>query len=146
MSDLPPSGDPNATTQDWLAPIGSLASLLGLGGDISRVGAGALVTAPYLMATAAGGGQDSGELPAAIARAATADFRGPFAGMTTRDVQVNTIKAMYGPQIAAWFSSRLGPMDDPIRLMAQRSISDGGANPPPTQPTTSLARLLAGFP
>ena len=91
------------------SPLDSFSNI----GNLGMAGIRALATVPYAMASALSGGQDAS---GALANAATADFR----GMTARDVQVNTVKAMYGPQVAAWFSSRIGPMDDPIRLWRSR--------------------------
>jgi hypothetical protein len=99
---------------------------LGNIGSLGQAGIRALALAPSVMASASGGAQDMGGLPGAIANAATADFRGPFAGMTGRDVLLKTMGAIYGPAVTAWASSQLGPMDDPIRLMAQRAIQNPG--------------------
>jgi hypothetical protein len=43
--------------------------------------------------------------------------------MTARDTLVDTAKALYGPSGAALVSSQIGPMDDPIRLMARQAIN-----------------------
>ena len=93
-------------------------------GNLWHAGVRALATAPYVMA-GAGSGQDTSD---AMSKAATADFTGPLAGMTARDTLVKIMTLMYGPSVAAAVSSTLGPMDDPIRLMAQQAIngSNGG--------------------
>jgi hypothetical protein len=121
---LPDGSDP--AWQNGIAQLAALGSPLGNIGSLGQAGIRALALVPSVMASASGGAQDMGGLPGAIANAATADFRGPFAGMTGRDVLLKTMGAIYGPAVTAWASSRLGPMDDPIRLMAQRAIQNPG--------------------
>ena len=121
---LPDGSDP--AWQNGIAQLRALGSPLSNIGSLGQAGIRALALAPSVMASASGGAQDTGGLPGAIANAATADFRGPLAGMTARDVLVKTMGAIYGPAVAAAASSRLGPMDDPIRLMAQRAIQNPG--------------------
>jgi hypothetical protein len=50
--------------------------------------------------------------------------------MTTRDMMFDLATAMYGPSVGASLSARLGPMDDPIRLMAQKAIEQPSGNIP----------------
>jgi len=52
-----------------------------------------------------------------------------------------TTRAVYCPAVAAWMSSRLGPVDDPIRLMAQQAINGS----PPQQRSAPLATPLAAL-
>jgi hypothetical protein len=125
--------------QNGIARLRALSSPLSNIGSLGQAGIRALATVPYVMATASGGSQDPSE---ALARAATADnFRGPLAGMTARDTMVNTTRAVYGPAVAAWMSSQLGPVDDPIRLLAQQAINGS----PPQQPSVPLAPPLAAL-
>jgi hypothetical protein len=152
---LPDGSDPtwNGTAQlppawqNGVAQLRALGSPLSNIGSLGQAGIRALATVPYVMATASGGGQDpsgGGQDPSgALARAATADFRGPLAGMTARDTMANTARAVYGPALGAWISSQLGPMDDPIRLMAQQAINGSPPQQPSAPLATSLAALLA---
>ena len=112
--------------QNGIAQLAALGSPLSNIGSLGQAGIRALALVPSVMASASGGAQGTGGLPGAIANAATADFRGPLAGMTARDTMVNTTRAVYGPAVAAWMSSQLGPVDDPIRLLAQRAIQNPG--------------------
>ena len=133
---LPYGSDP---TQEGIARLAAVSSPGGIFSNIGNLwpaGLRALATVPYVMAGAGSGQDPSG----ALARAAAADFRGPFAGMTARDMMANTMKAVYGPEMGEYMSSQLGPMDDPIRLMAHQAINGS----PPAPPTSStLAALLA---
>ena len=134
VAQLPPAW------QNGIAQLRALGSPLSNIGSLGQAGIRALATVPYVMATASGGGQDPS---GALARAATADFRGPLAGMTARDTMANTARAVYGPALGAWMSSQLGPMDDPIRLMAQQAINGSPPQQPSAPLATSLAALLA---
>ena len=139
---LPYGSDPTQEGIARLAAVGSPGGIFSNIGNLWPAGLRALATVPYVMA-GAGSGQDTGGLPGAIANAATADFRGPLAGMTARDTMANTAKAVYGPALGAWMSSQLGPMDDPIRLMAQQAINGSPPQQPSAPLATSLAALLA---
>jgi hypothetical protein len=129
--------DPQLDTHFDEAAVGSPGGIFGNIGNLWPAGLRALASVPYVMAGAGSGQDPSG----ALARAATADFRGPLAGMTARDTIANTVRAVYGPALGAWTSSQLGPMDDPIRLMAQQAIN--GSPPPPPSTSSPLAALLA---
>lgn len=121
-------GAPQQAAAPW--PLGN-----GGFGSMGRAAIRALIGAPYVMAEAARGGQDAGGVPGAIANAATADFSGPFAA---RDLLVNQlIRPMYGQGAADSLSSLIGPMDDPVRQMGQKSVEGDQAVSP-------LARILAG--
>ena len=101
---LPDGSDP--AWQNGIAQLRALGSPLSNIGSLGQAGIRALALAPSVMASASGGAQeDMGGLPGAIANAATADFRGPFAGMTGRDVLLKTMGAIYGPAVTAWASS-----------------------------------------
>jgi hypothetical protein len=58
------------------------------------------------------------------------DLHSLFPNLTARDFTVKLATAMYGPSVAAALSSKLGPMDDPIRLMAQQAIDQPSGNIP----------------
>ena len=136
---LPYGSDPTQEGIARLAAVGSPGGIFSNIGNLWPAGLRALATVPYVMAGAGSGQDPSG----ALARAATADFRGPLAGMTARDTMANTARAVYGPALGAWMSSQLGPMDDPIRLMAQQAINGSPPQQPSAPLATSLAALLA---
>jgi len=134
---LPYGSDP---TQEGIARLAAVGSPGGIFSNIGwPAGIRALATVPYVMA-GAGSGQDPSEV---LARAATADWRGPLAGMTARDTVATLDKAVYGPVLGAYVTSQLGPMDDPIRLMAQQAINGSPPQQPSAPLATSLAALLA---
>jgi hypothetical protein len=98
-----------------------------------------LGAAPYAMAGVARGGQDPGGVPGAIANAATANFSGPLASTTARDLVLNQlIRPIGGKGAADAVSSLIGPMDDPVRRAAQKSMEGN-------QTVSPLARILAGM-
>src|SRR4051812_44542709 len=100
-----------------LAAAGSPPGLLSGIGSLSHMAQRGLAFAPWVMAQA---GRSRDDLPDTLAHAAMADFRGPLAGLGTRDLLVNYLmKPLYGPEAANAFSSLIGPMDDPVRQMAQ---------------------------
>jgi len=134
---LPDGSDPTQEGIARLAAVGSPGGIFSNIGNLRLAGLRALATVPYVMA-GAGSGQDPSEV---LARAAAADWRGPLAGMTARDTMATAAKAIYGPAMGAYMSSQLGPMDDPIRLMAQQAIN----GPPPQQPSAPLATSLAAL-
>src|SRR4051794_3436507 len=90
-------------------------------------------------------GRSRDDLPDTLAHAAMADFRGPLAGMTTRDMLVNYLaKPIWGAEAASAFSSLIGPLDDPVRLMAEDAINGGGNGPALTGDPLRYATSLLG--
>jgi hypothetical protein len=58
------------------------------------------------------------------------DLHSLFPNMTARDLILKFTANTYGPGMAKALSARLGPMDDPVRLMAQRAIDQPSGNIP----------------
>ena len=96
--------------QNGIAQLAALGSPLGNIGSLGQAGIRALALVPSVMASASGGGQDTGGLPGAIANAAMADFRGPLAGRRrgtrwpTPPKQSTALRWVHGclPSLAQW--------------------------------------------
>jgi hypothetical protein len=58
------------------------------------------------------------------------DLHSLFPNMTARDLILKFTANTYGPGMAKALSARLGPMDDPVRLMAQKAIEQPSGNIP----------------
>jgi hypothetical protein len=58
------------------------------------------------------------------------DLHSLFPNMTARDRILKFTANVYGLGMAEALSARLGPMDDPVRLMAQRAIDQPSGNIP----------------